>query len=350
MTASDNLLRDRVIERVGGSEVPMRIQDVAADLGEPEGPVWQALRDLGKQGFLVERNNGYSYLATPAGRQEAKRVRPSVAAAIVAAMDSDIQVAIREETDAIVASATDILDETNSQRILAELARSSAPLSIPQLATSIGEDQDTVIDLLGSLFQQGLVEQPHDGAAQATQKGRDQIADLTDAEMQEMWSSDRDAVVASTAAMMTMDPADVVFAEAVDGGLDVWAIDTDAALVAGWKNGEDVGIVRLDEDNAITAAAQMQSALQESGGLIAEYIRTKDRSLEGPIEAALEQVRAGLPRLVAEQTLAAAVRASGTALAKAQADQTTDSLRNALVAATRVRESLDAVRDSRQKR
>lgn len=349
MTASDNLLRDRVIERVGSSEVPMRIRNVAADLGEPEGPVWQALRDLEKQGFLVERSNGYAYLATPAGRQEAQRVRPSVAAAIVAAMDSDIATAIREKTDAIVASATDILDETNAQRILVELATSSAPLSIPQLATTIGEDQDTVIDLLGSLYAQGLVEQPHEGAAQATQKGRDQIADLTDSEMQEMWSSDRDAVVASTAAMMAMDPADVVFAEAVDGGLDVWAIDTDAALVAGWKNGDDVGIVPI-EDNAITAAVQMQSALQESRGLIAEYIRTKDRSLEGPIEAALEQIRGGLPRLVAEQTLAAAVRASGTALTKAQADQTTDNLQNALVAAQRVRKSIDAVRDSRQKR
>ncbi len=267
MKRSDPFLDERILQVMAASGGPISVQDIAKESGEHIGPVWASVRRLAADGLAEERNGGYSYTTTPEGQRRG-------ADAIVAALAAEMQNGFQADRAAIVASATHVMDEANKNKILTLVGRSSAPTSRNLLATTIGEDLDTVADLVAELAADGLIEPHMDGQSYAaTDKGRRAAADPTDIEMQELFSSERDAIVASAGALMATDIEDVLWFEAAEE--DRQRTGLTASLT---YDGADEWTSAVAKRTPVPAEVALARATRAAREATAQFCRTKSRA------------------------------------------------------------------------
>lgn len=270
MNQPDPMIDESVLRALAGSAISVSLREIAQISGVHEGQVWESARRLVAAGLAEERQAGHQYVATPEGQRRGST-------AIVASIDAEMQSLFAEERNAIVAAAVEVMDEANREKILALLSRSSAPLSRDLLATTIGEDRETVEDLAAALIADGLIEPRMNGNSYAaTDKGRKAAADITDAEMQDLFSSDRDAIVASTAALMSLDLADFQAAAAEQS-------KADARMLASLdRKSHELGLLR---------------ARRDARQAVAQWCRTKSAADSARILEASREVRARMVAL-----------------------------------------------------
>jgi hypothetical protein len=277
----DATLKKRVLQRLADSREFVPIHLLAGNIGVGTSdlhPVMQALRSAG---LVDETPDGF--VLTEQGRQRAAGQGLVASSPVDGAFNRLTAATI---VDGTVENQDEGRDPFMEERVLEALAASRQPLSIEALAYSLGEQTDPVEAALRALVESGEAAPVSDGYAyEATDKGRQNSEAVTAA----TYAAERDASVVAAhglAAALVATMVDSMDSEMQAGvAADIAAIDSEMQKML---DEEDAALMAVDEADVVFAEALEMDA---ADGLVASYFRGSFRKVTTD-EAALSQAMA----------------------------------------------------------